>query len=53
MSILKQGEDDKYHLIGEIAVCSKDTLLDHYKAIKPLMDLVDKWTGILVTPMQR
>jgi hypothetical protein len=33
----KRGEDNAYHLEGEVTVCSGEIQLEHYNMIKPLL----------------
>jgi hypothetical protein len=45
--------DGGYHMLGEVMLCTRDTQLEHFKALKPLFDLVGKRKGLLITPMPR
>jgi hypothetical protein len=45
--------DGGYHMHEEVMLCTRDTQLEHFKALKPLSDLVGKRKGLLVTPMPR
>jgi hypothetical protein len=49
----KKGDDGKYHLEGEVTVCTHDTQLEHLKAIKGILDAIGKKTCLLVTPLPR
>jgi hypothetical protein len=49
----KKGDDGKYHLEGEVTVCTYDTQLEHLKAIKSILDAVGKKACLLVTPLPR
>jgi hypothetical protein len=43
--------DGAYHKKGEVLICDKDQQLGHFKAIKPILDLVDNRKGLLITPL--
>jgi hypothetical protein len=43
--------DGAYHMNGEVLICGKDQQLDYFKAIKPILDLVDNRKGLLITPL--
>jgi hypothetical protein len=47
----KKLEDGNYHIDAEVAVCGRDTLLQHFNAIKPILDQVGRRRGIIVTLM--
>jgi hypothetical protein len=49
----KNGEDGRYHLEGEVNICSTDTQLDHLKAIKGILNATGKRTCLLVFPLPR
>jgi hypothetical protein len=49
----RRGDDGIYHVEGEVYVCGRDTLLQHFNTIKPLLDLSNKRRGILISPMPR
>jgi hypothetical protein len=42
-----------YHVPGEIRVASKDTQMDHFRALQPLFDILKQHKILLVTPLQR
>jgi hypothetical protein len=43
----------RYHMHGEIRVASKDTQMDHLRALHPLFDILKQHKILLVTPLQR
>jgi hypothetical protein len=45
--------DGAYHMHGEVIICGKDQQLEHFKAIKPILEMVDNRKGILITPLPR
>jgi hypothetical protein len=45
------GDDGIYHVEGEVYLCGRDTLLQHFNTIKPLLDLSNKRRGIVISPM--
>jgi hypothetical protein len=47
----KKGIDGKYHLEGDVTICAYDTQLEHIKALKGILDAVNKRTCLLVTPL--
>jgi hypothetical protein len=49
----KKGSDGKYHLEGDVTICAYDTQLEHLKAMKGILDAVNKRTCLLVTPLPR
>jgi hypothetical protein len=49
----KKLVDGRFHLEGEVAVCGRDTLLHHFNAIEPLLALVGRKRGIIITPLPR
>jgi hypothetical protein len=48
----KRGEDE-YHVEGEVYLCGRDTLLQHFNTVNPLLDLAAKRRGIVITPLPR
>jgi hypothetical protein len=48
-----RGEDGKYHVEGDVTVCSHDTLLEHLKTISSILDAVGKRKCLLITPLPR
>jgi hypothetical protein len=38
---------------GQVMVEKRDGQLDNYNTIRPLLDLVDKWKGLIVAPIPR
>jgi hypothetical protein len=49
----RRGDDGIYHVEGEVYLCGRDTLLQHFNTIKPLLDLTNKRRGIVISPMPR
>jgi hypothetical protein len=43
----------RYHMYGEIRVASKDTQMDHFRALHPLFDILKQQKILLVTPLLR
>jgi hypothetical protein len=39
--------------VGEVYVCGRETLLQHFNCIKPLLDLSHKRRGIMIMPLPR
>jgi hypothetical protein len=49
----KKGEDDKFHVEGELQVCGKETQIGQFDAIRPLFDAVGKKKCLWVAPFPR
>jgi hypothetical protein len=47
----RRGDDGIYHMEGEVYLCGRDTLLQHFNTIKPLLDLTTKRRGIVISPL--
>jgi hypothetical protein len=50
---LKKGQDSNFHVEGEVTVCSRDVLNEHLTALRPLLELVGKKRGIVISPLPR
>jgi hypothetical protein len=49
----KKSDDGKYHVEGELVVCSPDTQMEHFVAMRPILDAVRRRSCIIITPMPR
>jgi hypothetical protein len=49
----QKGKDGNYHLSGELVMERRDGQQDIYKAVKPLLDMVEKRRGLLIALMPR
>jgi hypothetical protein len=49
----RKGADNKYHIEGEVTIGSKETQIEHLKELIPLLELLDKRRGIIITPLPR
>jgi hypothetical protein len=49
----KKGQDGNFHVEGEVTVCSRDVLNEHLTALRPLLELVGKKRGIVISPQPR
>jgi hypothetical protein len=49
------AQDDKgaYHIKGEVRVANRETQMEHYNALKPLFEVLEKRTTYLLTPLPR
>jgi hypothetical protein len=48
-----RGPDGRFHMEGEVRVCSREVQLDHFDALKPLLDIFERRRVLIVTPMPR
>jgi uncharacterized membrane protein YgcG len=51
--LARKGDDNKYHIEGEVTIGSKETQIEHLRELKPLLELLDKRRGIIITPLPR
>jgi hypothetical protein len=51
--LARKGDDDIYHMEGDVQVCSRDIQYEHFDAIKPLLDIFDKKRTLILTPLPR
>jgi hypothetical protein len=51
--LARKGEDDIYHMEGDVQVCSRDVQYEHFEAIKPLLDIFDKKRTLIMSPLPR
>jgi hypothetical protein len=49
----KMGPDDICHIEGEVQVATRETQLEHFYTIRPLLDAVGKKKTLLVAPLPR
>jgi hypothetical protein len=49
----KKGPDGVYHMEGDVVVEPKEVQRENFKAIKPILGLVGKRRGIMISPMPR
>jgi hypothetical protein len=49
----RSEEDGIFHLVGDVTISTKETQLEHFNIIKPLLNLASKRRCILVTPLPR
>jgi hypothetical protein len=49
----KKGQDGIFHVEGEVTVCSRDVLNEHLSSLRPLLELVGKKRGIVISPLPR
>jgi hypothetical protein len=49
----RRDEDGIYHLTGDVTTSTKETQLEHFNSIRPLLNLAAKRRFILVTPLPR
>jgi hypothetical protein len=49
----KMGTDDICHIEGEVQVASRETQLEHFYTLRPLLDAVGKKKTLLVAPLPR
>jgi hypothetical protein len=43
----------KYHMLGEIRVASRDTQLDHFRALSPVFNMLEQRKTLMITPLPR
>jgi hypothetical protein len=48
-----QDEKGVFHMKGEVIVAGRDTQMEHFKALKPLFDVLDQRKTLLLTPIPR
>ena len=49
----RRGSDGRYHVDGELAIASKDTLCTMFKTLLPIMELIKGRKRVVVLPMPR
>jgi hypothetical protein len=49
----RRGEDNIFHIDGEVQVCPRDMQYEHFHALRPLLDVVGKKKNLLMAPMPR
>jgi hypothetical protein len=52
-TLAKKLEDGKFHITGDVVICSRETQQEHFESLKPLLDLVEKKICLIITPMPR
>jgi hypothetical protein len=52
-SLAKKLEDGKFHMMGEVLLCPKETQQEHFESMKPLLEMFEKKIVLIVTPMPR
>jgi hypothetical protein len=46
-------QDGKYHVLGDLVLCSSETQIDHLQALKPVLDAAGKRPCLIVSPLPR
>jgi hypothetical protein len=49
----RRGEDGKFHIEGDLVVCSADTQTEHLNTMRPVLDTVGRRPCIVISPMMR
>jgi hypothetical protein len=49
----RRGDDGVYHIDGEVTIASSHVCREHLAALKPLLELVGKKRGIVISPLPR
>jgi hypothetical protein len=49
----KKGPDEVFHIEGEVQVCTRETQLEHFYTLRPLLDAVGKKKTLLMAPLPR
>jgi hypothetical protein len=49
----RRGEDGLFHIEGEVTIASSDVCREHMAALKPLLQMVGKKRGIIISPLPR
>jgi hypothetical protein len=49
----RRGEDDIFHMVGDVQVCGRETQFVHFHNIRPILDAVGKKKTLLMAPMPR
>jgi hypothetical protein len=49
----RRGEDGKFHIEGDLVVCSSDTQTEHLNTLRPVLDAVGRRPCIVISPMMR
>jgi hypothetical protein len=52
-TLAKKLEDGKFHIPGDVVLCSRETQQEHFESLRLLLDLVEKKTCLIITPMPR
>jgi hypothetical protein len=53
MAPRRDDDDGKFHLVGDVTVSSKETQLEQFNDLKPLLRLAAKRRCIVITPLPR
>jgi hypothetical protein len=49
----KKEDDGKYHVKGELVVCSYDQQTEHFNSLKPILDAIGKRPCLSMSPLPR
>jgi hypothetical protein len=49
----RRGEDGKFHIKGDLTVCSQEIQAEHLNTMKPILDAVGRRPCIVISPMPR
>jgi hypothetical protein len=49
----RKGDDGKFHIVGDLVVCSTETQDEHLNTLRPVLDAVGRRPCIIVSPMMR
>jgi hypothetical protein len=49
----RKGEDGKYHVEGELVVCSYEQQTEHFNHLLPILDVIGKRPCLFVSPLPR
>jgi hypothetical protein len=49
----RRGEDGKFHIEGDLIVCSQEIQAEHLNTMKPILDAVGRRPCIVISPMPR
>jgi hypothetical protein len=49
----RRGDDGKFHIEGDLTVCSPETQAEHLNTMRPILDAVGRRPCIVISPMPR